>query len=71
VEAVRAGRVTAAVCRVGQVLDPIDHGVNGAWPKQEWLSSLVLSSVSMGMLPDTLGPMDNVDRIPVDAWPLC
>jgi thioester reductase-like protein len=65
-EAVRTKKISAAICRVGQVCGPVDHGVKGAWPLQEWLPSLIVSSITMGKLPETLGPMDDVDWIPVD-----
>jgi thioester reductase-like protein len=65
-EAVRAKKISAAICRVGQVCGPVDHGVKGSWPRQEWLPSLITSSISMGVIPESLGPMDDVDWIPVD-----
>jgi thioester reductase-like protein len=65
-EAVQAKKITAAICRVGQACGPVDHGTKGAWPLQEWLPSLIKSSITLGKLPQSLGPMDDVDWIPID-----
>ncbi len=37
-----------------------------AWPKQEWLPSLIASSKFLRKIPVTLGQMETVDWIPVD-----
>ncbi|EFZ01783.1 AMP-binding enzyme [Metarhizium robertsii] len=55
--------VPAASIRVGQIGGP--RGELGMWNKQEYIPSLVASSIHLGMLPDTIGPSD-VDWIPVD-----
>ena len=55
-----------SVMRVGQLGGPITHGEAGAWPPQEWLPSLIKSSFTLGALPESLGPTDTVDWIPVD-----
>lgn len=65
-EAVRAKKISAAICRAGQACGPVDHGAKGAWPLQEWLPSLITSSIALGKLPESLGPMDDVDWIPID-----
>lgn len=65
-EASRTGGLRTAVCRIGQVAGPVDHGANGKWPDHEWVPSLVASSKYLGILPETLGPVENVDWVPVD-----
>jgi len=54
------------ICRVGQVAGPVLNKSFGMWNKQEWLPSLIASSIEMGFIPKTLGPIDQVDWIPVD-----
>ena len=65
-EASRTRHITAAVCRIGQIAGPVDDGLTGCWPPQEWLPSLIASSKHLNALPASLGPMDDVDWIPVD-----
>ena len=65
-EASRAQHISTAVCRVGQVAGPVDHGNRGSWPLQEWLPSLIASSKYLRAIPSSLGPLDDVDWIPVD-----
>ncbi|CAK1362502.1 uncharacterized protein RHO25_007236 [Cercospora beticola] len=65
-EASRAKGVTTAICRVGQVAGPVEHGTAGSWPRQEWFPSLIASSAYLGVLPDSLGPAENIDWTPVD-----
>lgn len=65
-EAAASLGLAVSICRVGQVAGPIDHGISGSWPTQEWLPSLVASSRCMGKIPMTLGPLDNVDWVPAD-----
>ncbi|KAK3196257.1 putative secondary metabolism biosynthetic enzyme [Lecanicillium sp. MT-2017a] len=62
----RTSGLTGAVCRIGQVGGPVDHGEEGSWPAQEWLPSLLLSSRYLNTVPADLGPMDDVDWVPVD-----
>jgi thioester reductase-like protein len=64
-EASRGRGLTVAVSRVGQVSGPVDRN-EGAWPAQEWLPSLIASSKYLGLVPNALGPLDDVDWIPVD-----
>ncbi|PQE16628.1 NRPS-like enzyme protein [Rutstroemia sp. NJR-2017a BBW] len=57
--------VTTTVIRVGQVAGPVQHP--GLWNPHEWLPSLVLSSIHLGQVPDSLGSrFDDVDFVPVD-----
>lgn len=57
--------IQTTICRIGQIAGPI-HGY-GSWPRREWLPSLIASSKYLGMLPSSLGMLDTVDWIPIDA----
>ncbi|KAL8769234.1 MAG: hypothetical protein Q9209_004735 [Squamulea sp. 1 TL-2023] len=60
--------IPTILVRVGQVAGPIDTSRNGGcWNKQEWLPSLIASSKYLGRVPDSLGPNDVIDWIPVDV----
>ncbi|KAL8650328.1 MAG: hypothetical protein Q9226_005189 [Calogaya cf. arnoldii] len=60
--------ISTTVIRVGQVAGPVETNQSGGcWNKQEWLPSLVASSRKLGKLPDSLGPNDVIDWIPVDV----
>lgn len=51
--------------RVGQIAGAVTHP--GLWNKNEWFPSMIISSLLIGALPDSLGPMFNqVDWVPVD-----
>ncbi|KAI9927529.1 hypothetical protein MW887_003147 [Aspergillus wentii] len=55
----------ASFARVGQVAGSVRSA--GLWNKAEWFPSLVLSSLHVGALPDTLGKaLDRVDWLPID-----
>lgn len=57
--------VPATVIRVGQVAGPVRRP--GLWNPHEWVPSLVLSSLHLGQVPNSLGPIfDNVDFVPLD-----
>ncbi|EMD01008.1 hypothetical protein BAUCODRAFT_62089 [Baudoinia panamericana UAMH 10762] len=62
--AAKIAGVPCTVCRVGQVAGPTTS--EGMWQKQEWLPSLVVSSVHLGALPASLGPLNMIDWVPVD-----
>lgn len=66
VDTARLSRVTTSLCRVGGVAGPIWHGEHGEWRRQEWVLSLIASSKILWLLPRHLGPLDEVDWIPVD-----
>ncbi|KAL4974654.1 NRPS-like enzyme [Aspergillus desertorum] len=54
-----------AFARVGQIAGAAN--APGLWNKTEWFPSLVLSSLHVGAVPDTVGPtLDRVDWVPVD-----
>ncbi|KAG6072626.1 putative NRPS-like protein biosynthetic cluster [Claviceps sp. LM218 group G6] len=56
--------VIGASVRVGQIAGP--RGEKGRWNPQEFLPSMIASSVHMGILPVDLGALDVVDWIPVE-----
>lgn len=60
-----ANNICATVIRVGQVAGPVMRP--GLWNPNEWFPSMILSSLHMGMVPDSLGPFfDKIDFVPVD-----
>lgn len=58
--------ISGTVVRLGQVAGPVNRN-EGCWNKQEWLPSLIESSKYLGMLPQNLPLLDEVDWIPVDV----
>ncbi|KOS48590.1 hypothetical protein ACN38_g483 [Penicillium nordicum] len=56
--------VPSVIVRVGQVAGP--RGQQGKWNPQEWLPSLVRSSVHLGLLPDSLGTFEDAGWAPVE-----
>ncbi|TWU74321.1 putative secondary metabolism biosynthetic enzyme [Metarhizium rileyi] len=56
--------VPSATIRVGQIAGA--HGEKGQWNPQEFLPSLVASSVHLSILPGDLGPQDVVDWVPIE-----
>jgi thioester reductase-like protein len=56
--------IAAAVIRVGQIAGARTR--EGVWNPQEFIPSLIASSVHLGILPASLGPMDVVDWTPVE-----
>ncbi|KAI1108654.1 nonribosomal peptide synthetase [Nemania sp. NC0429] len=61
----RAGDFPAAIIRVGQIAGP--EGEAGAWNKQEWLPSIIASSLYLGALPGNLGAMERVDWTAIES----
>ncbi|KAK0615465.1 Non-canonical non-ribosomal peptide synthetase FUB8 [Lasiodiplodia hormozganensis] len=60
--------VPSTIYRVGQIAGPLTE--EGKWSTQEWVPSLILTSKTIGMVPQSLGDM-KVDWIPVVcAFPL-
>ncbi|KAK3307162.1 uncharacterized protein B0T15DRAFT_553631 [Chaetomium strumarium] len=64
-EASKVSGVPVEVIRVGQIAGP--SAAKGVWNRQEWLPSLIASSVYLGVLPDSLGPMSTVDWTPIEG----
>jgi len=63
--AVRNLSMDAAFARVGQIAGAVKYA--GLWNPTEWFPSLVLSSIHIGAVPESLGPtFDQVDWVPVD-----
>ena len=57
--------IHTAFARVGQIAGPVRH--TGLWNKAEWFPSLVISSLHVGAIPDSLGAtMGNIDWVPID-----
>lgn len=56
--------VPSVIVRVGQIAGP--RGKKGKWNPQEWLPSLIRSSLYLGLLPDSLGTFDNIGWAPVE-----
>ncbi|PYI07705.1 NRPS-like enzyme [Aspergillus sclerotiicarbonarius CBS 121057] len=55
---------TMAIHRVGQLGGP-SHEHAGMWTSRDWFPALIRSSKTMGLLPDSLGPIP-VDWVPID-----
>ncbi|KAL8670081.1 MAG: hypothetical protein Q9168_005366 [Polycauliona sp. 1 TL-2023] len=64
VNAFESYHVPVTICRIGQIAGPTKR--EGIWPKQEWIPSLMASAQHLRSIPDSLGPLDAVDWIPVD-----
>lgn len=62
--ALNGGDFPYAIVRVGQVAGPESEA--GAWNRQEWLPSIVASSLYMKALPSELGAMGRVDWTPAE-----
>lgn len=56
--------VPTEIIRVGQIAGPSTE--KGYWNRQEWLPSIVASSLYMGLLPKSLGQMSTVDWTPIE-----
>ncbi|GAA87321.1 NRPS-like enzyme [Aspergillus luchuensis] len=63
--ATRQNQTRTVLARVGQVAGAVH--APGLWNRTEWFPSLVVSSLHVGALPDTLGPaLDRIDWMPID-----
>ncbi|KFX85799.1 hypothetical protein V490_09403 [Pseudogymnoascus sp. VKM F-3557] len=56
--------VPSVSIRVGQIAGP--HSTKGKWNTQEFMPSLIKSSVYLGVLPQELGPHEVVDWMPIE-----
>lgn len=54
--------VPVSILRIGQIAGPITS--YGTWPNSEWFPLLIKSSLSVGVLPNSLPP---IDWIPIDT----
>jgi thioester reductase-like protein len=60
-------KIPVSFARVGQIGGPVEGHAAALWNTVEWLPSLILTSISLGALPDDLGTeMNRIDWIPVD-----
>ncbi|KAF9737834.1 hypothetical protein PMIN02_001133 [Paraphaeosphaeria minitans] len=65
--AARTLDISVYFARVGQIAGAVGEGVDAAWSTAEWLPGLVVTSISLGLLPDDLGAeLNQVDWMPVD-----
>ncbi|OBR08091.1 Nonribosomal peptide synthetase [Colletotrichum higginsianum IMI 349063] len=64
-EATQSSGVPTAIVRVGQIAGP--QSKSGCWNRQEWLPSIVASSVYLGILPKDLGDESMVNWTPVEG----
>ncbi|KAK3174025.1 putative NRPS-like protein biosynthetic cluster [Lepraria neglecta] len=54
-----------AFARVGQIAGATNH--SGIWNKDEWFPSMIISSVQIGAIPESLGStFDQIDWVPID-----
>jgi thioester reductase-like protein len=63
-KAAEVSGVPTAIIRVGQIAGP--RGEKGKWNPQEWLPSLICSSLYLGMLPDSVGTFNDMGWAPVE-----
>jgi len=57
--------ISTSFARVGQIAGAANH--EGLWNKAEWFPSLVISSLHLGAIPDSLGPtFEKIDWVPID-----
>jgi thioester reductase-like protein len=66
-KASRRLNIPISFVRVGQIAGPVIGETVGLWNVQEWLPSLILTSIGIGAIPDGLGAdFSEVDWVPVD-----
>ncbi|KAF2446773.1 NRPS-like enzyme [Karstenula rhodostoma CBS 690.94] len=59
--------IPVSFARVGQIAGAVGEGVDATWSTAEWLPGLVVTSISLGLLPEDLGAeLNQVDWVPVD-----
>ena len=56
--------ISTGIIRVGQIAGP--RSTKGMWNAQEWLPTIISSSVYMGQLPSELAASNTVDWVPVE-----
>ncbi|RGP69682.1 hypothetical protein FSPOR_4494 [Fusarium sporotrichioides] len=62
--AVQKSGIHATSVRVGQIAGP--RAKKGMWNRQEFIPSLIASSVHLGVLPDSLGPQQEIAWLPIE-----
>lgn len=60
----QASNIPTIICRVGQLAGATME--TAIWNRNEWVAALVISSVYLGQLPDSIGPLDTIDWVPVN-----
>ncbi|KAJ0349754.1 hypothetical protein COL154_005833 [Colletotrichum chrysophilum] len=63
-DAAKVGDFPLSVVRVGQIAGPLAE--QGAWSRQEWLPSIIASSLHIKALPKNLATMNEVSWVPVE-----
>jgi thioester reductase-like protein len=63
--ACRDADIPTVIYRVGQIAGPTTS--KGKWNESEWFPLILRSSMYLKALPSTLGPLEDVDWIPVDV----
>jgi thioester reductase-like protein len=63
-KAAEVSGVPVANIRIGQIAGP--RGQDGFWNRQEWLPTIVASSLYLGALPNDLGGMSAVEWVPIE-----
>ncbi|KAJ9604897.1 hypothetical protein H2200_010286 [Cladophialophora chaetospira] len=66
-EATRSLGIDGVICRLGQVTGPARNDHYGLANSRDWFPSMIRSSIVLGALPATLGPLDDIDWMPVDT----
>ena len=57
--------INTSIARVGQLAGAAKY--SGLWNKSEWFPSLILSSLHLGLIPESLGPtFGKIDWVPID-----
>ncbi|KAL0944911.1 male sterility protein [Colletotrichum truncatum] len=64
-DAAKVGDFPLSIVRVGQIAGPLAE--QGAWSRQEWLPSIIASSVYLKALPESLGGMNEITWVPVEV----
>ena len=54
-----------SIRRIGQIAGSAE-GEKGPWNTREWFSSLIISSLHLAALPDSLGSLEEIDWVPID-----
>jgi thioester reductase-like protein len=64
-EATNYLKIHTSVARIGQIAGSVKQP--GLWNPTEWVPSLIISSVHLNALPESLGPtLSNIDWLPID-----
>ncbi|WYZ44922.1 hypothetical protein EsH8_VIII_000238 [Colletotrichum jinshuiense] len=64
-DAAKVGDFPLAIVRVGQIAGPLAD--KGAWSRQEWLPSIIASSLVLKALPRHLANMNQIAWVPVET----